>query len=258
MPKLNMILLGPVGTGKTSALLTIPSTNPLFVLATEPGIEHILTHNDHTHWHYVAPATEEWSTLTENAKLLNTLTNEQLQKSTNMNKSKYRQFLEVLNVCTEFTCDVCGKGFGPVDHFPLDAVFAIDGLSGLSKMSMDLIVGGKPIASQPDWGAAMNNLERFLGKCCSDIKCSFILTSHVDREYDEVTGGTKIMVSTLGRKLAPKIPRFFDEVVLCTRRGEKFFWNTVDNGTDLKARRLPFSDEIKPDFAPLLRSTANV
>jgi hypothetical protein len=98
----------------------------------------------------------------------------------------------------------------------------------------------------------MGNLERFISKCCADLKCSFVLIAHTEREYDEITGGSKLMVSTLGRRLAPKIPRFFDEVVLCRRERDKFFWTSVDNTADLKVRRLPFSDSIPPDFKPLL------
>lgn len=253
MSKINIILLGPVGTGKTSSLRTIPEAGkPLFVIATEPGIANILDHGPLCHWRYIPPATEDWDILTKNANFLNTLPNESLQKMQGMNKNAYRQFIDLLNACSDFKCDVCGESFGPVDRLPSDAFFAIDGLSGLSKMSMDLVVGGKPIASQPDWGAAMNNLERFLGKCCADTTCSFILISHVDREVDEITGGTKIMVSTLGRKLAPKIPRFFDEVVMCVKRGKDFYWSTTESGVDLKARVLPFSDEIKPTFKPFL------
>lgn len=253
MSKVNVILLGPVGTGKTSSLKTIPKAgHPLFVIATEPGIENILEHSDLCHWHYIPPAAEEWDILIKNATMLNTMTNDQLQKTPGMNKNAYRQFIDLLNACSDFKCVVCGKSFGGVDTFPEGATFAIDGLSGLSKMSMDLVTGGKPIASQPDWGAAMNNLERFLNKCCSDTRCNFVLISHVDREVDEVTGGTKIMVSTLGRKLAPKIPRFFDEAILCVKRGAKFFWSTTESGVDLKTRRLAFSDEIVPDFKPLL------
>jgi len=253
--KFNICLSGPVGTGKTSALRTIPAAGrPLAVLATEPGIDAILAHdNALCHWSYIPPATEDWDVLTKNATLLNTMSNDQLQKMQGMNKQQYRQFLDVLGTCANFECDVCGKPFGPIDRLPPEWTFAIDGLSGLSKMSMDLVVGGKPIASQPDWGAAMNNLERFIGKCTADIRCNFVLISHLDRELDEITGGTKLMMSTLGRKLAPKLPRFFDEVVLCVRRGRTFYWSTTDNSADLKARRLPFGDELPPDFAPLLK-----
>lgn len=256
MPKTNTILMGPIGTGKTTALRTVPEAgHQLLVLATEPGIEHILDHGPLCHWHYVPPAAEDWHTLTDNAVKLNTMTIESLIKAPWPPRRDYQQFIQLLRSCASFECDYCGKDFGPVDGLT-DGMFAIDGLSGLSKMSMDLIVGGKPIASQPEWGAAMGNIERLIMKLCGDTKCSFTLISHVEREVDEVTGGTRLMVSTLGRRLAPKIPKMFDEVVLCRRQGSNFYWSSIDNGVDLKVRRLPFRDDIVPDFAPLLNGAA--
>ena len=254
MSKTNVLITGPVGTGKTTSLLTIDtSKHPLLVLATEPGIDRILTHGDDCHWHYIAPAKTDWDTLIKNARLVNTNSNEALQKMTAaFSRQEYQQFIDVLTTCSDFNCDVCQKNFGPVDALPENYVFAADGLSGLSIMSMDLIVGGKPVKTQPDWGVAMDNLERLLMKLTSDTVCSFVLISHVDREVDEVTGASKIMVSTLGRKLAPKVPRFFDEVVYCKRDGEEFWWSTTEAGVEVKSRRLPLSDEIKPDFERLL------
>lgn len=253
MSKTNVLLLGPIGTGKTHALRTVYGAgHRLLTLATEPGIDKILTHGELCHWHYVPPADPDWHAMTDNAHKVNTLTQETLMKMPGVNRQEYRQFIEVLNVCSNFTCDICGEAFGPVDALPANSVLACDGLSGLSIMAMDLVAGGKPVKTQADWGVAMDNLERLLLKLCTATKCSFVLCSHLDREVNELTGGTTIMVSTLGRKLAPKVPRFFDEVVACRREGQNFFWSTTAMNTDLKARRLPFSDEIPPDFGPLL------
>jgi hypothetical protein len=254
LSKTNVLLSGPIGTGKTSALRTIPECgHRLFVLALEPGLDKILTHSANCHWHYVAPATTDWDTMSRNADLVNKMSNDQLQKMKGMSNMGYRQFIEVLDTCAGFHCDICGEDFGAIDKdLRPDDVFAVDGLSGLSIMSMDLVVGAKPVKTQPDWGVAMDQIERIVNKWCSDTKCSFVLTSHIDREYDEITGGTKIMVSTLGRKLAPRIPRFFDEVVGCVRRADKFYWSTIEDGYDLKSRRLPLADAIAPDFRQLL------
>ena len=41
-----------------------------------------------------------------------------------------------------------------------------------------------------DWGIAMDNLERLIIKLTTDLRCYFILTAHMERETDEVTGGT--------------------------------------------------------------------
>lgn len=77
----------------------------------------------------------------------------------------------------------------------------------------------------------------------------FILTSHVEKEMDELQGIKKLMVSAIGAKLAPKIPPFFSEVVKCYRgdKGE-YLWSTYDTGMDLKNRALPNSNKITPDF----------
>jgi hypothetical protein len=51
------------------------------------------------------------------------------------------------------------------------------------------------------------------------------------------------MVSTLGKKLAPSIPRFFSEVVLATTetKGDQksYYWSTNEANTILKDRSLP-------------------
>lgn len=251
--KSNVLLLGPPGTGKTSSLRTVlDHRQNLFVLATEPGIETILGDlpADRVHWHYIPPAAPDWETMIKSARTINSLNIDQLIKTGGGgSKAEYRQFIEVLECLSNFTCDRTGESFGAVDEFPPEAVFAVDSLSGLSIMAMDLVAGNAPIKSLPMWGVAMDNLERLITKLTCDTKCSFVLTAHMDREVDELTGGTKLMASTLGRKLAPKIPRFFDEVVWCTRNdGKRFAWSTTESAADLKTRRLPISDELKPDF----------
>jgi hypothetical protein len=65
----------------------------------------------------------------------------------------------------------------------------------------------------------------------------------------------KITVSTLGRKLAPKIPRFFSEVIRARKDGAgKFFWSTQDSEADLKNRALPSGANIAQDFAPVIEA----
>jgi hypothetical protein len=53
------------------------------------------------------------------------------------------------------------------------------------------------------------------------------MISHIEREIDEVLGGSKVMASTLGRKLAPKLPRYFSDVILAEKTGAKFSWSTA-------------------------------
>ena len=60
------------------------------------------------------------------------------------------------------------------------------------------------------------------------------------------------MASTLGRKLAPRLPRFFDDVVHCKREGNKFTWATDTVNIDLKARNLPLSGGLAPSFTQII------
>ena len=251
--KSNVLLLGPPGCGKTTSFKTLlPYVPQLFILATEPGIENILgdTDPEQVHWKYIPPAAPDWDTMIRSARTINSMSIDALIKSSGAgSKAEYRQFLEVLECLSDFRCDRTGKSYGPVDQFPAEYALGVDSLSGLSIMAMDLVAGNAPIKSLPMWGVAMDNLERLITKLTCDTKCSMILTAHMDREVDELTGGTKLMASTLGRKLAPKIPRFFDEVVWCSRGdGKEFRWSTAESTVDLKTRRLPIADDLRPDF----------
>lgn len=257
-PKVNTLIQGPIGTGKSHSLRSIVDLGmELFVISTEPGIEHLLgdTDPERCHWHYIAPANPDWDIMIKSADQINTWEQKDLQASKG-NRLEYRQFIEFLGTCANFTCDRTGQQFGPVDNFGLDRCLAWDGLTGLSTMALDLVCGNKPIKTIADWGMAMDNLERIINKALVSTRCSFVMTAHVEREIDEVFGGTKINVSTLGRKLAPKIPRFFDEVVQAVRAGDQFHWSNMDNGVDLKKRLLPFGEDLKPNFHLLYERAA--
>lgn len=254
VPGVNVLLMGAPGTGKTHCLRTLVDAGlEVFVIFTEPGMEVIAdTDPDQVHWHYVAPAQPDWDVMIKNAKLVNQFDNAQLQKLPGMNKQAYSQFIDVLNVCNDFSCQRTGQSYGPIDSWGTDRVFVFDSLSGLNIMLLDLVVGGKPIRTLPDWGIAMDNEEKFLNKLCLGTQCHFVLSSHIDRQVDEVLGGVKLMVSALGNKLSPKIPRFFSDVVMTVRTGDEFTWSTAAAGADTKARNLPWQDKQPPSFVPII------
>jgi hypothetical protein len=130
----------------------------------------------------------------------------------------------------------------------------VDSLSGLSTIAWYLTVGNKPTGAPGEWNIAMNFIEAILMKINSDRKCYFVLTAHIEKEMDEISGVQRIMTSTLGRKLAPKIPRFFSEVVYAQRTTAepKFRWSTIDANADLKNRVLPVSNILAPSFIPVV------
>jgi len=255
LPGVNVLLLGATGTGKTKSIETLAQkgiTPYCIFLEPEDGV--ISVPRDKWHAHYIAPASTKWSDIIDSAEKINQFSFKLLSEMSDINKRSYNQFIEVLRNLNNFKSDHDGKEYGDVCTWGTDRALVIDSLSGLNIMAMNLMIGSKPVKSQADWGVAMDNLERLIQKLCMDTRCHFVLTAHSERETDEVMGGSKIMVSTLGRKLAPKIPRFFSDVVLADRQGSKFTWSTAAAGADLKARNLPIADGLLPNFATIIEA----
>lgn len=251
---LNTLLLGESGSGKTYSLRTLVDAGlELFVVQTEPGgtvLEDLP--KDKYHRHYIAPAAPSWSAMLDSVTKINTLSMKALASMEGINKREYAQFAQVISTLGNFTCDRCGESFGDVSTWDSNRVLVIDSLSGLNIMAMDLVVGSKPTKSMADWGIAMDNLGRLINKIITDTRCHFVLTAHLEPERDEVTGRVVNMPSTLGRKLAPLLPRFFDNCIHTVREGTNFKWSTATANTALKARDLPIDDNLKPTFTQLI------
>ena len=253
LPGPKVLIMGESGTGKTYSIRTLAEAGlEVFVLFTENGQETLGdTDPAQVHWTYIPPAPPSFGEMLQMAKLVNTLSLKALSDHQDNTRSKHNQFYQMLSALTDFKCERTGESFGPVDSFGPGRALVIDSLSGLSLAAMSLVVGGRPVRSQADWQIAMNMLEGFLNKLCF-LQSTVVVTSHVEREVDEVSGGTSIMASTLGRKLAPKIPRFFSDTIHAQRSGGKFFWATDTNGMSLKTRNLPIGGNIPPTFTQII------
>lgn len=256
------LLIGGPGGGKSYSLSTLIECGlELFVIGTEPRYKESLMDSmaarklslERLHYASIAPMAPGWASLIDSAKLINTLNFESLaQIKSGIGKDKYDQYVKLLTCLSNFVDERTGQAFGPVDSWGPDRALAIDSLSGVNLMAMDLVVGSKPVRAMGEWGVAMDNEERLINMLCSSTKCFFVLTAHVDREPNEITGGVTIQVGALGRKLAPKLPRFFSEVVHCYREGDKYYWSTVTPMYELKRRVLPLTDKIEPTFKPIV------
>ena len=256
------LLMGPPGSGKSYSITTLIACGlDVFVLGTEPRylesyLDSLKARNlpiEKFHYMTVKPLTQSWQSMIDSAKLINTFNIEQLcQMKSGIGKENYNQYIKVLSACANFVDERTGVSYGAIDSWGSDRAFVLDSLSGLNLMALDLVVGSKPTRAQGEWGVAMDNEERLINTWCSALKCFFVLTAHVEREPNEITGGVTVQVGALGRKLAPRIPRFFSEVVLCYREGDKYWWSTTTAMHDLKRRVLPLSDKIAPDFKPIV------
>lgn len=256
-----ILLMGAPGGGKTYSLTTLLDAGlELFVIITEPnGLETLIDTAakknldiSKIHVAIVAPTRPGFAGLANLAKTIASGTFETLAKLPPSAGRNQAQMHRLLSILSNFVDERTGESFGPVDEFGPDRALIIDSLSGLNIMAMDLAIGDKPTAHQGEWGVAMGYMEKLLHKLTGDLKCLFVLTAHIEREQDEVTGGSKNMVGILGRKLAPKVPRFFSEVVLAHRSGNNYFWSTSEPTTDLKSRSLPLGDKLPPSFGPIV------
>jgi hypothetical protein len=265
----NVLLEGPAGTGKTHAVGTLVESDPqleVFYLATENGLETLLGYwtdrglpvPANLHWTTLfgtaAPASSgsAFSMLAEAANLVNTMALDSLHKMQDVNRMKHNHFVTLLRILADFPDARTGQKFGAVDSWGPNRALVVDSLSGINPIAMSLVIGGKPVRSQGEWGIAQDQIEKLLRQLCDGSKCHFVLISHVEREVDQVFGGVKVTVATLGKALAPKIPPMFSDVILSVREGSKFTWSTANSLADLKARNLPIADGIKPDFKIIL------
>lgn len=256
LPGVNVLLFGPSGSGKTYAVRTLLEAGITpFCVFTEPGFEVLGdVPADKLHWQYIKPMTQDWTTMLDMAQKVNQLSYESLTKLSDPKRREYNQFEQLLRAFNNFTCDRTGEQFGDVSTWGTDRAIVLDSLSGVNAMSMAMQVGGKPVRDQKDWGVAQNMIEFLLQKLCIDTRAHFILIAHAERETDLVLGGTKLMVSTLGKALAPKIPRNFSDVILSTKEGAKFVWSTANPIADLKNRNLPNADNLPPTFVPIIEN----
>lgn len=260
----NTLLMGPPGAGKTDSLATfVEAGKELFCVFTEPnahesliaGMKRRKLDMSRVHWHYVSPAVPSWDMFIQESTTVGKLSYENLSKiKTAANKSQYCQFIDLLNVLANYSDQRTGEVFGAVDEWGPDKALAVDGLSGINLMALDLSVGSKPTRHEGEWGVAMNQEERLLQKLCADTSCFFALCAHIEKEPDPINGGVFKTVGALGKKLGPKLGRFFSDVVHVHRAGSKFFWDTESSDIDLKFRLLGVGDKLEPSFVQVIKA----
>lgn len=260
------LLMGDAGAGKTDSLTTfIEAGLDLFVIGTEPNFEDTLLDAcrrrkldvSKLHWHYVAPASPGMTALDEMAKDISEMSFESLSRlKAGLSKQNTQQFRTLLGAFKNFVDQRDGKSYGPIFDFGPDKALAVDSLSGMNVMAKDLMVGYKPTAAEGEWGVAMNLEENTIRKLVSDTRCFFVLTAHLQKVSNEITGTREITLNALGNKLAPKLPPLFSEVVLAKRGADasKFRWSTADVDVTLKNRALPISPDLQPTFVPIVNA----
>lgn len=268
LPKLagpKVLLEGPSGTGKTHALGTLvdwaeKQGQDVFGLFTENGLETLLGYwldkgkevPKNLHWHVSTVQAIPLAGLIDAAKKVGMLSYESITKIQDPNRSANNPYEKILTALADFPDDRTGQRFGNIGEWGAEKIFFIDSLSELANACMKMVIGNKPTASQPDYGVAQNNLMNLLRYFTQGFRPTFVMTAHVQRQTNEVTGGVQLMTRAIGKAMADDIPQLFSETIYSVREGNAWYWDTAAVGVDTKTRYLPIASKIRPDFAQIM------
>ena len=259
----SIILEGEMGSGKTHALQTLlaPGTGieKVVMINHEGGFEDVLGHipPERLAWKFIPVSEGSFDALIQMVRTVNSQSADTIQKMGGINKHLYPQFDQLLGTCNKFVDDRTGQSLGPVFKFPQNWCLWFESISALTEIAKNCAIGDKPFMELRDYQMVQTMVRKFLNHLVFSTKCLYVATAHLERETDESTGMSQLMISTVGRKLAPVIPRFFSDTIVCERidamGGQPTFkWATMKPGVKTKTRNLPWSDNLKPDFGPLL------
>lgn len=259
----NVLLMGPAGTGKTYDIGSLVDADPnlhVHCIFLEAGSESLRGYwkdkgkpiPPNVSWHIPPKPKASFTEMIETAKQINLLSYEALTKMQDPNKGKYNRFVQLLEALNKPQDDRTGRTFEPVDQWGMNRALVIDGMTGIGLAAMALVIGGKAVRSPSEWGVAQDQVEKIVRMLCDNCRCHFILIAHVEKETDQVLGGTKLFVSTLGKALAPKIAPMFSDVILTVRNGDTWTWDTSNPLADVKGRNLPFKAGLAPSFKQIL------
>jgi hypothetical protein len=125
--------------------------------------------------------------------------------------------------------------WGPKDVLVVDSfTFACDRC-----MDAMLMLNGRlgQKAQIQDYGAAVDALQSFLELIAGVAQCNVVITAHLQFQGDEMSGQRKAFPNVLGQKLAPKAPRYFNNMILVEKQ-------TLGNTTNIlfKTVGTPFID----------------
>lgn len=256
LPGVKVMLIGDSGTGKTYCLRTLVDAGLFPIcLFTENSFDVLGdVPKEKMAWAYIPPYTENLDSLIEMSQRIGTMTFEAITKTQDSKRFNDSPWMKMLKLLMDFKDERTGKSFGNIATWGTDKVFVIDSLSGLTAASRQNVAGNRPALAPPDYGLAQRQIEGLINQICTAFRCHFVLTAHAERELDPVLGGQKIMASTIGKALAPVLPRYFTDNILTKRAGTKFEWDTADTQAVLKARNVPIGATLAPSFVQVIQA----
>jgi hypothetical protein len=271
-----ILLEGDSGSGKTYAIGTLVdwaerNNRQVRVLFTENGLETLLGYwrdppkspdgkpirpvrevPKNLAWHLVRTPALGLAALTDAAQKAGLMSYEALTKMTDPSRGANNPYEKILRVLADFPDDRTGAKLGNIGTWKSDTILVIDSLSELANACMKMVLGNKPTAAPPDYGVAQNNLMNLLRYLTQGFEPTVVLTAHVQRQVNEVTGGIQLMVKAIGKAMGDDIPQLFSEVLYAKREGLEWVWDTAGVGVTTKTRYLPITSKIKPDLGTIM------
>lgn len=260
-----VLLIGASGSGKSFSVGTLVdwasrNKSTVRVLFTENSVEALLGYwadkggkvPDALQYHVVTTPSIPFKSLLSAAKDVGRLSYEMITKLTDPNRSENNPYEKILLALADFKDDRTGASLGNIGDWGTDTVLVVDSLSELANACMKMVVGNKPTASQGDYGVAQNNLMNLLRFLTQSLRCTVVMTAHIQRQQDEITGGVKLMTKAIGKAMGDDIPQLFSEVIGAVREGTNWYWDTAHPSLDTKTRYLPIASKQKPDFATIM------
>ncbi len=229
---IKLLVVGNSGAGKTALLATLAKTRKLFIADFDNGTDILL-----------------------DKKVLDPALRANVQIKTFYDKNILAggKFIPEAQGMSNFVSAINdwkedGKSLGSIYSWGPDVVFALDSLTFLGNacmnhvMSLDGKAGRKPEIQH--FGSAVDMQETVIETLYNPaVKCNVVVTAHLIPQADDMQGGlVKFMPSALGKKLPPKIARYFNNVVLVEKRGSgqqtKIVLHTVSTShVDLKTAK---------------------
>lgn len=220
--------LGDSGGGKTGALASLVTDLglELFILDFDNGtdiLESLIVKPEHRTKVHV-------ETLTDAGKMM------AVGASQKIVKLSPQAFAAGLNLLNRWIDRETRQDFGPVTSWGSDRVLVVDSLTFMGTAALDFVLAqnGRGMGQQPfegDWGEAMKMLEQVLQILFStEVKCHVVINTHVD--YQQAVGDimARGLPMALGKKLAPKVGRFFNFIIITKSRGDKRVLLTKSEG----------------------------
>lgn len=270
LPGFKCLLYGDSGDGKSHSLRTLLAhgITPL-VQATEPGMRALSrcvnaecpvcrgvpASAPAIPYNYVAPG-GDLGALRQQAGWVGDKDQKFLCGIVDGTRNKtYGQFSAILANMENFI-DSTGKAWGNVGTWGTDRAYVLDGLTGAGDMAMDLFAGRRPLLDKPDYQIGQGLVQSMMEFLTCQTRCHVVVIGHLDGGQEDVMGRSGLTGNVMapGRKLAPQLPRLFDDMPFAYREGDKFYWSTAKFGVKSKARNLRIGDKLPPDFGAIVES----